>query len=107
MANQCNASAEAPLFDQRVKPNIMAKINRPFPNAKTIVFAGRGLFFVRKKPNIRTKLTSNRKCATAVHRVIVPVGVKKSVKTQATTAVKFSKYRGCLLYTSPSPRDCS
>lgn len=72
----------------------MAKIIRPFPNAKTIDFAGRGLFFVRKKPNKRTKLTSNKKCAVAVHRVIVPVGVKKSVKTQATTAVKFSKYRG-------------
>ena len=47
-----------------------------------------------KKPSKRTKSTCNKKCAAAVHKVIVPVGVKKSVKTQATTAVKLSKYRG-------------
>lgn len=44
-----------------------------------------------KKPSKRTKSTCNKKCAEVVQRVIVHVGVKKSVKTQATTAVKLSK----------------
>ena len=76
------------------------------------LFLQEGLF-CEEKPNKRTKLTSNKNAA-AVHRVIVPVGVKKSVKTQATTAVKFSKYRGrrkvgffSSLFISGSSANCS